>query len=143
VTLSLAICEASLRVAYRLSLPGEQAEDLARRRAGVRKKTEFQTRPEMALEQIAQAPESGLPCGAVVAGAGCGPETRFRERPAGMGLEYGVCAGRRERLAAGRCRICRPLLLAGLQPAAVAVHLQDPGVARQPVWKSARQPLAA
>jgi hypothetical protein len=45
VTLSLAICEASLRVAYRLSLPGEQAEDRARRRAGVRKKTEFQTKP--------------------------------------------------------------------------------------------------
>ena len=144
MTLSLATWQASLPVAHRLYLPREWAEDRARRRrAGVPEEIEFQTRPEMALEQIAQAPESGLPCGAVVAGAGCGPETRFRERPAGMGLEYGVCAGRRERLAAGRCRICRPLLLAGLQPAAVAVHLQDPGVARQPVWKSARQPLAA
>ena len=91
VTLSLATWEASLPVAYRLYLPREWAEDRARRRrAGVPEEIEFQTKPEIALDQIARALDSGLPCGVVLADAGYGSDTRFRERLAEMGLQYGV-----------------------------------------------------
>ena len=53
---------------------------------------EFQTKPEIALDQIARALDSGLPCGVVLADAGYGSDTRFRERLAEMGLQYGVGA---------------------------------------------------
>jgi SRSO17 transposase len=93
VTLSLATWEASLPVAWRLYLPREWAEDRARRRrAGVPEEIEFQTKPEIAMDQIARALDSGLPCGAVLADAGYGSDTRFRERLAEMGLQYGVGA---------------------------------------------------
>ena len=51
---------------------------------------EFQTKPEIALEQIVRALDSGLPCGVVLADAGYGSDTRFRERLAEMGLQYVV-----------------------------------------------------
>jgi len=51
---------------------------------------EFQTKPEIALAQIAGALDSGLPCGVVLADAGYGSDTRFRERLAEMGLQYVV-----------------------------------------------------
>jgi hypothetical protein len=93
VTLSLATWEASLPVAWRLYLPREWAEDrVRRRRAGVPEEIEFQTKPEIALDQIARALDSGLPCGVVLADAGYGSDTRFRERLAEMGLQYGVGA---------------------------------------------------
>jgi len=54
VTPSLATWEASLPMAYRLYLPREWAEDRARRRrAGVPEEIRFQTKPEIALPQIA------------------------------------------------------------------------------------------
>ena len=91
VTLSLATWEASLPVAWRLYLPREWAEDRARRRrAGVPEEIEFQTKPEIAMDQIARALDSGLPCGVVLADAGYGSDTRFRERLAEMGLQYVV-----------------------------------------------------
>ena len=91
MTLSLATWEASLPVAWRLYLPREWAEDRARRRrAGVPEEIEFQTKPEIALDQIARALDSGLPCGVVLADVGYGSDTRFRERLAEMGLQYVV-----------------------------------------------------
>ena len=57
VTLSLANHAASLPVAYRLYLPQDWAEDLVRRaKAGVPEARPFQTRPEIALDQIRTAP---------------------------------------------------------------------------------------
>jgi SRSO17 transposase len=88
VTLSRATWEASLPVAWRLYLPREWAEDWAqRRRAGVPEEIEFQTKPEIALDQIARALDSGLPFGVVLADAGYGSDTRFRERLAEMRLQ--------------------------------------------------------
>jgi SRSO17 transposase len=63
---------------------------MRRRRAGVPKEIEFQTKPEIAMDQIARALDSGLPCGVVLADAGYGSDTRFRERLAEMGLQYVV-----------------------------------------------------
>jgi SRSO17 transposase len=42
------------------------------------------------MDQIARALDSGLPCGVVLADAGYGSDTRFRERLAEMGLQYVV-----------------------------------------------------
>ncbi len=91
VSLSVATWEASLPVAWRLYLPKEWAEDRARRRkAGVPDEVEFQTKPEIALGQIREALERGLPCGVVLADAGYGADTRFREQLAELGLQYVV-----------------------------------------------------
>src|SRR3712207_2643411 len=71
VTLSLANRAASLPVAYRLYLPQEWADDPARRqKAGVPEAITFQTRPEIALDQIRAAAEAGLPRGVVLMDAG-------------------------------------------------------------------------
>ena len=56
VSLSLANHDASLPVAYRLYLPGDWAQDQARRdKARVPETITFQTKPEIALEQIKPA----------------------------------------------------------------------------------------
>src|SRR5881397_3856829 len=60
VTLSLANRTASLPVAYRLYLPQEWADDPARRKtAGVPEEITFQTKPEIALDQLRTAAEAG------------------------------------------------------------------------------------
>src|SRR6202171_6334488 len=62
VSLSLANPDASLPVAYRLYLPQNWAEDDGRRgKAGVPGDVDFKTKPEIALEQIRWACETGLP----------------------------------------------------------------------------------
>ena len=60
VTLSLANRTASLPVAFRLYLPQEGADDPDRRnKAGVPEEITFQTKPEIALDQIRVAAEAG------------------------------------------------------------------------------------
>jgi SRSO17 transposase len=62
VSLSLANHEASLPVAYQLYLPKAWAEeDDRRRKAKVPEDIKFKTKPEIALEQIRWARETGLP----------------------------------------------------------------------------------
>jgi SRSO17 transposase len=62
VTLSLAKHDASLPVAYRLYLPKAWAEDDERRRnVGVPEDVTFKTKPEIALDHIRWAHETGLP----------------------------------------------------------------------------------
>jgi len=56
--------QASLPVAWRLDLVREWAEDRARRKkAGVPEEVKFQTKPEMARDQIRPALASDLPRG--------------------------------------------------------------------------------
>jgi SRSO17 transposase len=91
VSLSVANELASLPVAYRLYLPEEWAEDRARRaKSGVPEGVEFQTKPEIALDQIRAAVEAGVPLGVVLADAGFGNGSDFRDELTGMGLEYAV-----------------------------------------------------
>ena len=83
VTLSLANHEASLPVAYRLYLPEDWAKDQARRdKAKIPETIAFQTKPEIALEQIKAARTAGLPqrCG----GHGC----RLRQRHEAANGDY-------------------------------------------------------
>jgi SRSO17 transposase len=79
VSLSLANHTASLPVAYRLYLPQEWADDPARRQtAGVPEEITFQTKPEIALDQIRVAAEAGLPRGVILMDAGYGSDTQLR-----------------------------------------------------------------
>ena len=79
VTLSLANHHASLPVAYRLYLSEDWAEDRARRdKARVPETIAFQTKPEIAFEQIKAARSAGLPRGVVLMDAGYGNDTGTR-----------------------------------------------------------------
>ena len=87
VTLSLAHRTASLPVAFRLSLPQEWVDDPARReRAGVPEDIPFQTKPEIALDQIRAAAEAGLPPGVILMDAGYGSDTQLRTSMTALGF---------------------------------------------------------
>jgi SRSO17 transposase len=89
VTLSLANHAASLPVAYRLYLPEEWASDPERRRkAGVPEAIVFQTKTEIALEQIRAACAAGVPRGVVLMDAGYGNDTKLRSAIGALGLSY-------------------------------------------------------
>jgi SRSO17 transposase len=89
VSLSIANHHASLPVAYRLYLPKTWAEDEARRKkAGVPDHIRFQTKTEIALDQLRWACEAGLPRGDVLVDPDYGTDARFRTSVAALGLSY-------------------------------------------------------
>src|SRR3954463_16415205 len=89
VSLPLANPTASLPVAYRLYLPQEWADDPARRQtAGVPAAITFQTKPEIALDQIRAAVGAGLPRGVILMDAGYGSDTQLRTDVTALGLSY-------------------------------------------------------
>jgi len=89
VSLSLANHDASLPIAYRLYLPEDWATDQARRdKARVPQTIAFQTKPEIAFEQIKAARAAGLPEGVVLMDAGYGNDTGLRTDIAALGLRY-------------------------------------------------------
>ena len=91
VSLSVATWNASLPIAYRLYLPEAWANDSQRRQqAKIPSDVLFQTKLEIALGQIRQAVEKGVPQGTVLADPAYGNDTDFRETLAGMELDYVV-----------------------------------------------------
>ncbi len=91
VSLSIASWSASLPVAFRLYLPEVWTEDRKRRReGGIPEGVEFQTKAQIALEQIRGAVEEGVARGVVVADAGYGVDGKFRAGLTKLGLEYAV-----------------------------------------------------
>jgi SRSO17 transposase len=92
VSLSVATGNTSLPIAYRLYLPEEEwAQDSKRReKVGVPKEIAFQTKPQIALEQIRQAVDAGVAHGAVLADAAYGNDTKFRAGVTALGLLYVV-----------------------------------------------------
>jgi SRSO17 transposase len=91
VSLSLATERGSLPIAYRLYLPQDWAEDAQRRRqVGVPSGQKFATKPDIALEQVRTAIEAGVTPGIVLADAGYGDETAFRDGITALGLLYSV-----------------------------------------------------
>jgi SRSO17 transposase len=89
VSLSLANHDASLPIAYRLYLPEDWANDPVRRhKAKVPETIAFQTKPQIALEQIKAARAAGLPEGVVLMDAGYGNDTELRTAITALGLRY-------------------------------------------------------
>ena len=89
VTLSLANRDASLPVAYRLYLPEDWAKDQdLRRKAKIPEEIAFQTKPDIALEQIKAARAAGLPEGVVLMDAGYGNDTELRTAITALGMSY-------------------------------------------------------
>jgi len=91
VSLSLSTAEASLPIAWRLYLPEVWTEDRKRRKAtGIPPEVHFQTKPEIALEQIRAAVDRQIPAAPVLADAAYGNDTQFREGVTELGLLYVV-----------------------------------------------------
>jgi len=91
VSLSLSTAEASLPMAWQLYLPEVWIQDKTRRKStGVPPEVGFQTKPQIALQQIRMAVDRELPDAPVLADAGYGNDTAFRDEITKMGLTYAV-----------------------------------------------------
>ena len=91
VSLSLATEPASLPVAFQLYLPEIWTQDPARRKqTGVPPEIRFQTKPEIALEQIRWLVEEDVPRAPVLADAAYGNDHGFRDGLQQLRLEYVV-----------------------------------------------------
>jgi SRSO17 transposase len=89
VSLSVATWASSLPIAYRLYLPEVWASDKKRRKAaGIPEDVAFQTKPQIALDQIRDAVQQEVTRGVVVADAGYGVDGQFRSGVTKLGLEY-------------------------------------------------------
>jgi SRSO17 transposase len=91
VSLSVSTWNASLPIAWRLYLPEVWRQDAERcQQAGVPEEIQFQTKPEIALQQIRKAVAQEIPVGVVLADAGYGNGTPFRTALTQLGLSYVV-----------------------------------------------------
>jgi SRSO17 transposase len=91
VSLSVSTETFSLPVAYRLYLPENWASDTVRRnKTGVPEPIQFQTKPQIALDQIRQAVAQDVPRGVVLADAAYGMDGQFRAGLRALQLEYAV-----------------------------------------------------
>jgi len=89
VSLSLANDAISVPVAYQLYLPEAWAKDRPRRRAaGVPPEVPFRTKWQIAVAQTQRGLAAGLPVAPVVADAGYGMTTAFRDELTAGGLPY-------------------------------------------------------
>jgi SRSO17 transposase len=91
VSISVANEQASLPVAYQLYLPKQWAADAKRRdKAGVPPEVKFATKTEIALAQLERLLAAGAPRHCVLADAGYGVDTAFRQCLGELGLSYVV-----------------------------------------------------
>lgn len=91
VSISLATEQASLPMAYRLYLPQAWAEDKGqRRKAGVPNDIVFATKTQIAVGQLEALLGRGYPKRCVLADAGYGVDSAFRQRLSDLGLQYMV-----------------------------------------------------
>lgn len=91
VSLSIANETASLPVAWRLYLPKPWTQDPAlRQKAKIPDSIVFQTKPQIALDQIRAAAAAGTPAGVILADAGYGADGAFRAGVSELGLDYVV-----------------------------------------------------
>jgi len=91
VSLSVSNAHSSLPITWQLYLPEAWANDAKRRKkAGIPKQVQFQTKPAMALQQLKKAVEEGVPPAPVLADAAYGNDSQFREGITALGLRYAV-----------------------------------------------------
>ncbi|MBV8754964.1 MAG: IS701 family transposase [Hyphomicrobiales bacterium] len=89
VSLSIANHHASLPIAYRLYLPKEWAQDMARReKAHVPEAVTFKTKPQIALEQLRAARQAYVPIGTVLMDPAYGNDARLRTGVSELALSY-------------------------------------------------------
>ena len=89
VSVSVATAYASLPVTYRLYLPEKWVEDGHRRQqAGIPAEVSFQTKPEIALDQLRTSALSEVPRGVVLADVGYGNDSNLRAGVRSLGLFY-------------------------------------------------------
>ena len=89
VSLSLATWSSSLPIGYGLYLPKEWAEDAKRReKTEVPEEVEFQTKPDIALDQIRAAVAANVDRGVVLTDAAYGMNTDFRVELTKLELQY-------------------------------------------------------
>jgi SRSO17 transposase len=89
VSLSVSTAVVSLPIAWRLYLPEVWAQDKKRRKAtGVPQEIRFQTKPEIALQQIGTALNREIIAAPVLADAAYGNDTGFRDGITELGLPY-------------------------------------------------------
>jgi SRSO17 transposase len=91
VSVSLACDQGSVPVAWQLYLPEDWAADPVRRQqAGVPEELRFATKTQIALAQLRTLLAEGAPHHCVLADAGYGVDTAFRQALSDMGLLYAV-----------------------------------------------------
>jgi SRSO17 transposase len=91
VSVSLACDQGSVPVAWQLYLPEDWAADPVRRaQAGVPEELRFATKTQIALAQLRALLAEGAPRHCVLADAGYGVDTAFRQALTDMGLQYAV-----------------------------------------------------
>ncbi len=91
VSLSVANEGASLPVAWRLYVPEIWLDDPERRqKAKIPDEIVFQTKPQIAIDQIRTALAARTPVGVVLADAGYGADGEFRRELSDLGLVYSV-----------------------------------------------------
>jgi len=89
VSMSIANHHASLPVSYRLFLPKSWARDKERRkRAGAPQEVSFQTKTEIALDELHALKESDLPVGVVLSDSGYGNDSELRQGVRDLELSY-------------------------------------------------------
>jgi SRSO17 transposase len=115
VSLSIANHHASLPVAYRLYLPKSWAQDKKRRRkAGVPDAIAFQTKPKIALDQLAWACAADLPRGVVLMDSAYGTDASLRRGTRELGLDYAAAVYARTLVEGSKGRMKAEALAAGL-----------------------------
>ncbi|HEV2039879.1 MAG TPA: IS701 family transposase [Casimicrobiaceae bacterium] len=91
VSLSLANQRYSVPVGYRMYLPRDWSADRARReKAKVPQDIEFATKPEIAMGLVDEAIAAGVAPAIVVADAGYGVDTTFRDQLSARQMQYAV-----------------------------------------------------
>lgn len=91
MSVSLACAQGSVPVAWQLYLPEDWAADPVRRQqAGVPEELRFATKTQIALAQLRALLAEGAPHHCVLADAGYGVDTAFRQALSDMGLPYAV-----------------------------------------------------
>src|SRR6201987_5339214 len=89
--MQLSTAEASLQIDWQLYLPEVWTENKKRRvSTGLPPEIRFQTKPEIALQQLRTAVDRQLPHAPVLADAAYGNDTAFREGITELGLLYAV-----------------------------------------------------
>ena len=89
VSLSVATHQGSLPIAYRLYLPKDWADDPVRRaKAGVPDAVVFQTKPEIALQQLREALADGVSPAPVLMDPAYGNHSKLRVGISELGLTY-------------------------------------------------------